>query len=131
MVMDEVMDRVVETQLKIYNTICYSSFVFLVTGNLVYKCEFMCCQDGSRVPVQVRGLKTTWSGKLSDSYTTAIYIYYKAGRRNCRCWWDIKPGHESVIQPFFRTSPGEDLRPGLVPQDRTILCWLNVAGVTC
>ena len=69
--MEEVMDRVVETQLKIYNTICYSSFVFLVTGNLVYKCEFVCRWDGSRVPAQVRGLKTTWSGKLSDSYTTA------------------------------------------------------------
>ena len=79
--MDEVMDRVVETQLKIYNTI---SFVFLVTGNLVYKCEFV-CRDGSRIPMQVRGLKTTWSGKLSDSYTTAIYIYYRTGRRNCRC----------------------------------------------
>ena len=75
--MDEVMDRVVETQLKIYNTICYGSFVLLVTGNLVCKCEFV-CWDGSRVPAaQVRGLKTTWSGKLSDSYTTAVYIYYK------------------------------------------------------
>ena len=50
--MDEVMDRVVETQLKIYNTICYRNFVFLVTGNLVYKCEFV-CRDGSRVPAQV------------------------------------------------------------------------------
>ena len=61
--MDEVMDRVVETQLKIYNTICNRSFVFLVTGNLVYKCEFV-CWDGSRVPAQVRGLKTTPSGKI-------------------------------------------------------------------
>ena len=71
--MDKVMDLVVETQL---NTICYrvGSFVFLVTGNLVYKCQFT-CRDGSRVPTQVRGFKTTWSGKLSDSYTTAIYIY--------------------------------------------------------
>ena len=42
-------DRVVETQLKIYNTICNRSFIFLVTGNLVYKCEFV-CRDGSRVP---------------------------------------------------------------------------------
>ena len=33
-----------------------------------------------------------------------------------------------MIQPFSRTSPGEDLRPGLVLQDRTIVCWLNVAG---
>ena len=82
--MDEVIDRVVEIQLKIYNTICYRSFVFLVTSNLVYKCEFV-CRDGSRVPPQVRGLKTTWSGKLSDSYTAAVYIYYKTGRRNCRC----------------------------------------------
>ena len=35
--------------------------------------------------------------------------------------------HE-VIQQFSRTSPGKDLRPGLVLQDRTIVCWLNVAG---
>ena len=33
-----------------------------------------------------------------------------------------------MIQPFSRTSPGEDLRPGLVLQERTIVCWLNVAG---
>ena len=33
-----------------------------------------------------------------------------------------------MIQPLSRTSPGEDLRPGLVLQDRTIVCWLNVAG---
>ena len=33
-----------------------------------------------------------------------------------------------MIQPFSRISPGEDLRPGLVLQDRTIVCWLNVAG---
>ena len=33
-----------------------------------------------------------------------------------------------MIQSFFRTSPGEDLRSGLVLQDRTIVCWLNVAG---
>ena len=82
--MDEVMDHVVETQLKIYNTICNRSFVSLVTGNLVYKCEFV-CRDGSWVPAQVQGLKTTFSGKLSGSYTTAVYIYYKTGRRNCRC----------------------------------------------
>ena len=81
--MDEVMNRVVETQLKIYKTIYNRSFVFL-TGNLVYKCEFV-CRDGSRVPTQVRGLKTTLSGKLSGSYRTAVYIYYKTGRRNCRC----------------------------------------------
>ena len=109
----------------------FGSFVFLVTGNLVYKCQFA-CQDGSWVPVQIRGFKTRWlgkpRGKLSDSYTTAVYICYKTGRRNCRCWWDIKPGRKSVIQPFFRISPGEDLRPGLVLQDRTIICWLNVAG---
>ena len=52
----------------------FESFVFLVTGNLVYKCQFV-CRDGSQVPAQIRGLKTTWSGKLSDSYTTAVYIY--------------------------------------------------------
>ena len=47
----------------------FESLVFLVTGNLVYKCQFM-CRDGSRVPTQVRRLKTTWSGKLSDSLVT-------------------------------------------------------------
>ena len=33
-----------------------------------------------------------------------------------------------MIQQFSRTSPGEDLRPGLVLQDRTIVCWLNVVS---
>ena len=33
-----------------------------------------------------------------------------------------------MIQLFSRTSQGKDLRPGLVLQDRTIVCWLNVAG---
>ena len=33
-----------------------------------------------------------------------------------------------MIQPFSRTSPGKDLRPELVLQDRTIVCWLNVGG---
>ena len=62
--MEKVMDRVVETQFKIYNAICYRvwKLCFLVTGNLVYKCQFT-CRDGSRVPTQVRGFKTTWSGK--------------------------------------------------------------------
>ena len=50
--MDKVMDHAVETLLKLSNTIWHRIFVFLVTGNLVYKCEFM-CRDGSRVPVQV------------------------------------------------------------------------------
>ena len=50
--MDKVMDRVVETQVKIYNAICYRSFVFLVTGNLVYKYQFV-CRDDSQVPAQV------------------------------------------------------------------------------
>ena len=41
------------------------------------------CRDGS----QVHRLKATWSGKLliSDSHTTAIYVYYKTERRNRRC----------------------------------------------
>ena len=62
--MDKVMGHVVETQFKIYNAICYRvwKLVFLVTGNLVYKCQFA-CRDGSRIPAQVRGFKTTWSGK--------------------------------------------------------------------
>ena len=50
----------------------FGSFVFLVTGNLVYKYQFV-CRDGSWVPAQIRGFKTTWSGKLSDSYPTAVY----------------------------------------------------------
>ena len=56
--MDKVMDRVVETQLKIYDAICYRvwKLCFLVTGNLVYRCQFA-YWDGSRVPVQVRGFK--------------------------------------------------------------------------
>ena len=33
-----------------------------------------------------------------------------------------------MIRSLSRTSPGEDLRPGLVLQDRTIVCWLNEAG---
>ena len=49
----------------------FGSFVFLVKGNLVYKCQFV-CRDGSRVPTQIRGLKTPWLGKLSDSYATAV-----------------------------------------------------------
>ena len=76
--MDEVMDRVVETQLKIlYNTICNRSFVFLVTGNLVYQCEFVCRQGWKSGFRSGSKVKTTWSGKLNDSCTTAIYIYYK------------------------------------------------------
>ena len=68
--MDKVMDRVVETQLKIYNTICYRSFVFLVTGNLVYKCEFV-CRDGSRFPAQVRGRVMKWWVKGMSELKTA------------------------------------------------------------
>ena len=58
--MDEVMDRVVETQLKIYNTICYRSFVLLVTGNLVYTSSlalpdrfFSFILDGKFFPIQI------------------------------------------------------------------------------
>ena len=39
--------------------------------------------------------------------------------------------NQAVIQRFSRTSPGVDLnfqRPGFVLQDRSIVCWLNVAG---
>ena len=39
--------------------------------------------------------------------------------------------NQAVIQQFSRTSPGIDLnfqRPGFLLQDRTIICWLNVAG---
>ena len=62
--MEKVMDRVVETQFKIYNAICYRVWKLCFLGNRqpVYKCQFA-CRDGSRVPAQVRGFKTTWSGK--------------------------------------------------------------------
>ena len=85
--MGKVMDCVVETQLK-RNTMQFAtefgSFVFLVTDNLVTSVN---SRVGMAVgfPAQVRGFKTTWSGKLSDSYTTAVCIYYKTRRRNCRC----------------------------------------------
>ena len=39
--------------------------------------------------------------------------------------------NQAVIQQFSRTLPGIHLnfkRPGFVLQDRTIVCWLNVAG---
>ena len=49
--MEEVMDRVVETlQHNLLQSL--EAFVCLVTGNLVYKCQFV-CRDGSRVPVQI------------------------------------------------------------------------------
>ena len=41
------------------------------------------------------------------------------GTKSCR---------KSVTQPFSTISLGVDMRPGLVLQDRTIICWLNVAG---
>ena len=42
-----------------------------------------------------------------------------------------RASNQAVIQQFSRTSPGVDLnfqRPGFVLQDRTIVCWLNMAG---
>ena len=84
--MEVVMDRVVETQLKIHNAICYRVWKLCFLGN-----RQPSLQESIRVsgwqsgPAQVRGFKTTWSGKLSDSYTTAVCIYCKTGRRNCRC----------------------------------------------
>ena len=69
--MEVVMERIVDTQLELYNTTEFRSFRFhiLGTGNLILKYHFM-CQDGS----WVCGLKAMWSGKLSDSYTTVIYM---------------------------------------------------------
>ena len=54
------MDRVVETYRNLTTQFAteFGSFVFLVTGNLVYKCQFV-CWDGSQVPAQIRGLKTS------------------------------------------------------------------------
>ena len=28
---------------------------------------------------------------------TAVYVYYKTGRRNCKCGWDIKLGRDTVV----------------------------------
>ena len=43
------MDRVVDTQLELYNTSWLLSLeTFVGTGNLVFKCCFM-CRDGSQV----------------------------------------------------------------------------------
>ena len=62
-----VTDRIVHTQLELYSTSRLQSFQALFhilgIGTLVFKCHFMCQKAGS----QVGRLKTTWSGKLSDS----------------------------------------------------------------
>ena len=43
------MDRVVDTQLELYNTSWLHSLeTFIGTGNLVFKCHFV-CRDGSQV----------------------------------------------------------------------------------
>ena len=43
------MDRVVDTQLELYNTSWLHSLeTFVGTGNLVFKCHFV-CRDGSQV----------------------------------------------------------------------------------
>ena len=43
------MDRVVDTQLELYNTSWLHSLeTFVGTGNLVFKCRFV-CRDGSQV----------------------------------------------------------------------------------
>ena len=59
--MEVVLDSVMDTQLELHNTSWLQSlealFYILGTGNLVFKCHFV-CRDGSRV----RGLKATWSG---------------------------------------------------------------------
>ena len=39
--------------------------------------------------------------------------------------------NQAVIQQFSRTLPGVQWnfqRPGFLLQDRTVVCWLNVAG---
>ena len=115
------------TQLKLYSTSWLQSlealFYILGIGNLVFKYHFV-CWDGS----WVHRLKATWSGKLSDSYTASVYVYYKIERRNCRCYGT---SNQAVIQRFSRTLLGVDLnfqRPGFVFQDRTIDCLLNVAS---
>ena len=92
--------------------------------HLVFKCHFACL-DGS----WVRGLRATWSGKLSDNHTAGVYAYYKTGKKEIVGIYV----NQAVVQRISRTSPGVDLnsqrRPGFVPlQDRTIVCWFSVAG---
>ena len=70
--MDRVVDTQLRAQLKLYNTICTEFWKLCFLGNRqpsLHECQFV-CRDGSRVPTQVRKLKTTWSGKLSDSLVT-------------------------------------------------------------
>ena len=60
------------TELKLYNTVCAEFWKLCFLGNRqpsLHECQFV-CRDGSRVPARVRRLRTTWSGKLSDSLVT-------------------------------------------------------------
>ena len=75
----------------LFESLINDRVLFVSTCNLVFNCHFV--WDGN----QVHGLKATWSGKLSDSHTTAVYVYYKTERRNCRYWWSIKPGHDTAV----------------------------------
>ena len=84
-------------------------------------------QSGSRAGLRV---KNNVIIKLSDSFTTAVYIYSTKLEEEIVGVDGIlnQAVNQSQIQPFSRISPGEDLRPGLVLQHRTIVCWVNVAG---
>ena len=77
------MDCVGDTQLKFCNTSWLLSleacFINLIQATWFSSVAF-CTRS---VAVGVAG-KATWSGKLSDSYMIAVYVYYKTGRRNCR-----------------------------------------------
>ena len=105
--------RVIQYKLATqFRNFCFT--YILGAGNLVFKCHFI-CEDSS----QVHLLNATWSGKLSDSHTTAIYVYYKEGIVGVD-----RASNQAVIQRFSRTSPGIDLdfqRPGFVLLDRTIV----------
>ena len=61
--MDKVMDSVVETQLKIYNAICYRVWKLCFLGNRQPSLQVSICMSGWQSgSAQVRGFKTTWSG---------------------------------------------------------------------
>ena len=78
--MEVVIDHVVDIPLELYNTSWLQSleaFCVLYTWYFKVSLHVSGWQSGLRV------LQAMWSGKLSDSYTTAVYVYYKTGRRNC------------------------------------------------
>ena len=82
------------------------------------------CRDGN----QVRRLKATWSGKLSDSHQQPSMSTTKLKRGIV----GVDGASNQVVIQRFSTKhrhAGVDLnlqRPGFVLQDRTIVCWLKL-----